>query len=56
MKELPKFYNNLDLTLEEIKGLLSRGVKDRKSGFHNFVMCNLIENTTRCKNSSFKRF
>ena len=34
MKELPKFYNDLDLTLKEIEYLLSRGVKDRKSSFH----------------------
>ncbi len=34
MIELPKFYNDLDLTLKEIEYLLSRGVKDRKSCFH----------------------
>ena len=34
MIELPKFYNDLDLTLKEIEYLLSRGVKDRKSSFH----------------------
>ncbi len=34
MIELPKFYNDLDLTLQEIEYLLSRGVKDRKSNFH----------------------
>ena len=38
MKEIPKYYDNLDLTLEEILGLIQRGVKDRKSGFHNFVL------------------
>ena len=38
MKEIPKYYDNLDLTLEEILGLIHRGVKDRKSGFHNFVL------------------
>ena len=38
MKEVPKYYDNLDLTLEEILGLIQRGVKDRKSGFHNFVL------------------
>ena len=34
MREVPKFYNDLNLTLEEIMYLLSRGVKDRKSSFH----------------------
>ena len=38
MKQLPKYYDNLDLTLKEILGLIQRGVKDRKSGFHNFVL------------------
>jgi len=38
MKQLPNYYNNLDLTLKEILGLIQRGVKDRKSGFHNFVL------------------
>ena len=38
MKDIPKYYDNLDLTLEEILGLIQRGVKDRKSGFHNFVL------------------
>ena len=38
MKELPKYYNNLDHTLEEIKYLLTRGVKDRKSSFHYTVL------------------
>ena len=38
MKQLPNYYDNLDLTLEEILGLIQRGVKDRKSGFHNFVL------------------
>ena len=38
MKELPNYYNDLDLTLKEILGLIQRGVKDRKSGFHNFVV------------------
>ena len=38
MKQLPNYYNNLDLTLKEILGLIQRGVKDRKSGFHNFVI------------------
>ena len=36
-ERIPKYYDNLDLTLEEILGLIQRGVKDRKSGFHNFV-------------------
>ena len=38
MKELPKFYNDLDLTLQEIDYLLSRGVKDRKSSFHYTIL------------------
>ena len=38
MKQLPNYYDDLDLTLEEILGLIQRGVKDRKSGFHNFVV------------------
>ena len=38
MKELPNYYNNLELTLKEIFGLIERGIKDRKSGFHNFVI------------------
>ena len=38
MKELPKFYNNLDLTLKEVKYLLTRGIKDRKSCFHYTVL------------------
>ncbi|MFL2679533.1 MAG: pyridoxamine 5'-phosphate oxidase family protein [Alphaproteobacteria bacterium] len=38
MRDLPKFYDNLDLTLEEIKYLLTRGIKDRKSCFHYTVL------------------
>ena len=38
MKQLPNYYDDLDLTLKEILGLIQRGVKDRKSGFHNFVL------------------
>ena len=43
MKEVPKFYNDLDLTLQEIEYLLSRGVKDRKSSFH-YTMLSTINN------------
>tara|TARA_Y100000022_G_C13092093_1_gene302765 strand:- start:35 stop:649 length:615 start_codon:yes stop_codon:yes gene_type:complete len=43
MKEVPKFYNDLDLTLKEIESLLSRGVKDRKSSFH-YTMLSTINN------------
>ena len=43
MRELPKFYNDLDLTFQEIKDLLSRGVKDRKSSFH-YTMLSTINN------------
>ena len=45
MREPPKFYNNLDLTLQEVKDLLSRGVKDRKSSFH-YTMLSTINNKT----------
>ena len=45
MKEIPKFYNDLDLTLKEIKYLLSRGVKDRKSNFH-YTVLSTIKNYT----------
>ena len=45
MKEIPKFYNDLDLTLKEIKYLLSRGVKDRKSNFHYTVLSTIKNNT-----------
>ena len=38
MKQLPNYYDDLDLTLKEIFGLIQRAVKDRKSGFHNFVL------------------
>ena len=43
MKELPKFYNSKDETLQELKGLLSRGVKDRKSNFHYTTLCTTNE-------------
>ena len=45
MKEVPKFYNDLDLTLQEIEYLLSRGVKDRKSCFH-YTMLSTVNNKT----------
>ena len=45
MKEIPKFYNDLDLTLKEIKYLLSRGVKDRKHNFHYTVLSTIKNNT-----------
>ena len=44
MKEIPKYYDNLDLTLEEILGLIQRAVKDRKSGFHNFILATSFDN------------
>ena len=44
MREIPDHYNNLDLTFEEILSLLQRGVKDRKSGFHNFVIATFSTN------------
>jgi len=43
MREVPNFYNNLDLTLQEIECLLIRGVKDRKSSFH-YTMLSTINN------------
>ena len=45
MKELPKFYDDLDLTLQEIEYLLSRGVKDRKSSFHHTMLCTINNKT-----------
>ena len=44
MRELPKFYNDKDKTLCELKGLLQRGVKDRKSNFHYTTLCTVNEN------------
>ena len=46
MKELPEFYNDIDKTLLEIKSMLSRGVKDRKSNFHYTTLCT-IDNDSR---------
>ena len=46
MRELPPFYNNLELTFEEIKGLLKRGVKDRKSSFHYTTLSTVDEKST----------
>lgn len=43
MKQLPTFYNDLDLTFNEIIGLLKRGVKDRKSCFHYTTLCTVDE-------------
>ena len=37
MKKVPDFYNNLEEIKKEIQSLLIRGVKDRKSNFHNIV-------------------
>ena len=37
MKKVPDFYNNLEEIKKEIHSLLIRGVKDRKSNFHNIV-------------------
>ena len=44
MRELPKYYDNLDLTFDEILSLCHRGVKDRKSQFHNVVLSTVDEN------------
>ena len=44
MKQLPNYYDDLDLTLKEILGLIQRAVKDRKSGFHNFVLATSFDN------------
>lgn len=43
MRELPSFYNDLDLTFKETIGLLKRGVKDRKSCFHYTTLCTVDE-------------
>ena len=43
MRELPIFYDVLDLTFKEIIGLLKRGVKDRKSCFHYTTLCTVDE-------------
>ena len=43
MKQLPTFYNDLDLTFNEIIGLLKRGVKDRKSCFHYTTLSTVDE-------------
>ena len=45
VKELPKFYNDIDKTLSEIKSLLSRGVNDRKSNFHHTTLCTVDKNS-----------
>ena len=45
VKELPEFYNDIDKTLSEIKSLLSRGVKDRKSNFHYTTLCTVENNS-----------
>ena len=41
MKDLPNFYNNLDLTMAECFKMLDRGVKDRKSCFHSAVLASV---------------
>ena len=43
MKKLPKFYNNLSLTLSKIRSLLINGVKDRMSDFHYTVLSTVDE-------------
>jgi hypothetical protein len=43
MRELPIFYDVLDLTFKEVIGLLKRGVKDRKSCFHYTTLCTVDE-------------
>lgn len=43
MRQLPSFYNDLNLTFKEIIGLLKRGVKDRKSCFHYTTLCTVDE-------------
>ena len=45
VRELPEFYNDIDKTLSEIKALLSRGVKDRKSSFHYTTLCTVENNS-----------
>ena len=45
MKEIPKFYNDLNEVEKEIFSLLNQGVKKRKSNFHNLAL-----GTTSLKN------
>ena len=56
MKELPKFYNNLDLTLQEIEYLLNRGVKDRKSSFHYTMLCTINNKTPESRTVILRNF
>ena len=56
MKELPKFYDDLDLTLKEIEYLLSRGVKDRKSSFHYTMLCTINNKTPESRTVILRNF
>jgi len=56
MKEVPKFYNDLDLTLQEIENLLSRGVKDRKSCFHYTMLSTINNKTPECRTVILRNF
>ena len=56
MKELPKFYDDLDLTLQEIEYLLSRGVKDRKSSFHYTMLCTINNKTPESRTVILRKF
>ena len=55
MKEIPKFYNCLDETLKRNYLLSFRGFKDRKSNFHNTVLCT-VTSDLNLKNSNIKKF
>ena len=56
MRELPKFYNDLGLTLQEIEYLLSRGVKDRKSCFHYTMLCTINNKTPESRTVILRNF
>ena len=55
-KELPKFYNDIDETFDEIKSLLSRGVKDRKSNFHYTTLVQLVKPKPQARTVIFRHF
>ena len=56
MKEVPKFYNDLNLTLEEIMYLLSRGVKDRKSSFHYTMLSTINDKNPESRTVILRNF
>ena len=56
MREVPKFYNDLDLTLQEIEHLLTRGVKDRKSSFHYTMLSTVNKKTPESRTVILRNF